>query len=35
MDIYIDSDEYKNQERVVYDNIDDLISDLHKLRNKK
>ena len=34
-DIYTNSDVYINQERIVYDNINDLISDLHKLRKKK
>jgi len=33
--LYINSDEYKNQERVLYSNVDDLLADLHNLRDKK
>lgn len=33
--LYINSNEYKNQERILYNNVDDLLSDLHDLRSKK
>lgn len=33
--LYINSEEYRNQERVLYDNVDDLLADLHNMRDKK